>query len=376
MTTAATREDLDTVKTLAAISTGAAQPFTFAELELDAIRGNEILVRIEAVGLCHTDLTIKSIWPDGVPIVLGHEGAGIVERVGSGVTDVQPGDKVLVSFASCGECAPCISGRPSYCARFQAANISGFRLDGSSTISGPDGPVSGSFFFGQSSFARYALTARRNAVVVPPDVDLIPAASFGCGIQTGAGAVVNVLQPTRDSRLIVFGLGGVGTAAVMAAAALGVSQIVGVDLSEFRRSTALAIGATHVVDGADPQILDTLRSLTGGGATHAFETTSVPAVVRNAVEALEAMGTIVLVATGADVTLDTRDLIGGGKTVRGCIEGDSDPQILIPRLVAWLQDGQLPMHQIVKTFPFAEINEAVAQMKDGSAIKPVLVLGD
>ncbi|MEU4244512.1 NAD(P)-dependent alcohol dehydrogenase [Actinoplanes sp. NPDC026619] len=361
------------MKTTAAVSTGPAQPFTFQDLELDDPRPDEILVRVEAVGLCHTDLAMKGMFPDGVAAVLGHEGAGVVERVGSDVADVRPGDKVIMSYASCGACERCTSGHPAYCALFQQLNASGARTDGSPTLTGPSGPVVGSFF-GQSSFARYAVTARRNAVVVDPAVDLTLAASFGCGIQTGAGAVVNVLKPGPDSRLAVFGLGGVGMAAIMAAANLDVGQIIGVDLSGSRRATALRAGATHVLDGADPGLLTVLRELTGGGATHAFDSTAVPAVIRTAAQGLTSLGTLVVVGIGPDVTLDVGDLMSGGKTVRGCIEGDADPQTFIPQLVEWHLKDRFPMEEIVRTFPFSEINEAVAQAKDGSAIKPVLIM--
>ncbi|MFC9057180.1 NAD(P)-dependent alcohol dehydrogenase [Streptomyces sp. NPDC057074] len=360
------------MKTIAALSTGPDEPFTLAELDIDEPRPDELLVRIEAVGLCHTDLATKAMFPDGVAVVLGHEGAGIVERVGADVTDVHPGDKVVISYASCGTCERCGSGNPAYCRNFAQLNTSGARPDGSPTLTGPDGPVVGSFF-GQSSFARYALTARRNAVVVPAEADLALAASFGCGVQTGAGAVVHVLKPGPDSRLVVFGLGGVGMAAVMAAANLGVRQIVGVDLSDTRRQTALKVGATDVLDGSAPELLTTLRQLTGGGATHAFDTTAVPGVIRTAAQGLASLGTLVLVGIGPDATLDLADLMGGGKTVRGSIEGDSDPQRFIPQLVEWQLDNAFPMQEIVRVFPFSQINEAVARSHDGSAIKPVLV---
>jgi aryl-alcohol dehydrogenase len=360
------------MQTLAAISRGASSPFALETVELDDPRPDELLVRIEAVGLCHTDLAVRGMWPEGVPLVLGHEGAGVVERVGADVTDAKPGDKVIVSFASCGACERCASGLPGYCVDFRALNISGSRADGSATLTTAGGPLSGNFF-GQSSFAQHALTARRNAVVVDPSVDLALIASFGCGAQTGAGAVANVLQPTADGRLVVFGLGGVGMAALMAAAALGVRQVVGVDLSPSRRQIALQVGATDVVDGADADVLGALREVTGGGASHALDTTGVPAVVRTAAQALRPLGALVVIGNGADFTLDHQDIIGGGKTVRGSIEGDADPQAFIPQLVTWYQQGRMPMDKIVRTFALEQIEDAVAQMKDGSAVKPVLL---
>lgn len=363
------------MRTRAAVSTGPGVPFRLTELDLDDPRPDELLVRVEAVGLCHTDLVVQGMWPAGSPIVLGHEGAGVVQQVGDAVTDVRPGDRVLLSFASCGACPGCRAGRPAYCDRFPDANFSGRRLDGSATLTGPDGPVAASFF-GQSSFARHALTPRRNAVLVGPDVDLTLAAPFGCGVQTGAGSVLNVLRPGPEDSLLVVGLGGVGTAAVMAAGILGVRQVVGVDPVGSRRDLARALGATDVLDGADPDLLDRLREVTGGGASHALDSTGVPAATRTAAQALRARGTLVVVGVGPDVTLDAADLLAGGKTVRGSIEGDVDPQAFIPRLVEWYRAGRLPMQQVVRTFPLAEIDAAVAAMHDGSVVKPVLLPGD
>lgn len=361
------------MQTVAAVSTGPEKPFELQDLDIDEPRADELLVRIEAVGICHTDLGVKGRMPEGSAIVLGHEGAGVVQKVGSAVTDVHPGDKVLLSFASCGECRECSAGHPGYCARFGELNTGGARADGSTTLYGAQGPVVGSFF-GQSSFAHHALTARRNAVVVDAALDLTLTASFGCGVLTGAGAVINVLRPGASDRLVVFGLGGVGMAAVMAGANLGAEQVIGVDLAASRREAALEVGATDVLDGADPELLDKLRDITDGGATRALDTTAVPQVIRTAGQALDKLGVLVLVGVGGDATFDVMNLIGGGKTVRGCIEGDADPQVLIPQLIEWFDAGRWPMKRIVTTFPFADINEAVRRAKDGSAIKPVLVL--
>ncbi|MBT0566413.1 NAD(P)-dependent alcohol dehydrogenase [Williamsia sp. CHRR-6] len=363
------------MKTVAAVSTGAHTPFSIEDVDLDDPRPDELLIRIESVGICHTDLAIKSVWPEGVPIVLGHEGAGIVEQVGSDIDDVRVGERVVVSFSSCGRCEPCVRGLRNYCRNFQAANASGKRLDGTATITEHGKPVAGAFF-GQSSFAGYILTRRSNAVVVDPRCDLSLVASFGCGIQTGAGAVLNVLRPEEQSSLVVFGAGAVGMAAVMAAANLGVGQIIAVDVTESRRETALQVGATHALDGRDVQVVDKLKEITAGGASHAFDTTGIPAVIRNAALSLGTLGTLVVVGTGPDLTVDAQDLINGGKTIRGCIEGDANPQEFIPQLVQWQLEGKFPMEKLVRTFPFSKINEAIEASESGGVIKAVLTFDE
>ncbi|MBY6679302.1 NAD(P)-dependent alcohol dehydrogenase [Rhodococcus sp. BP-332] len=360
------------MKTDAALSFDTVSDFRIHEVELSLPQGDEILVEMKAVGICHTDLVARAMSPAGTPAVLGHEGAGVVAAVGADVHDVAVGDCVLISFASCGLCDSCAAGSPAYCTRFAEANVSGRRLDGSATLRHGAEVVFGSFF-GQSSFARHAVTARRNAVVVAPGSDLVEMASFGCGVQTGAGAMLDILRPDPTSRVIVYGLGGVGMAAVMAASYLGARQIVGVDMSPSRLDTALEVGATHVLDGGDPEIANAVDELTDGGPTHAFDTTGNPAVIRGAARSLRRGGTLVVVGTGpADVSMDVQDLIAGGKTVRGCIEGDADPQVMIPRLVRLHQEGHLPMHHIVHRFDFGDINDAVSSAASGASIKPVL----
>lgn len=362
------------METLAAIATGADAPFEIGTVNIEEPRDDEILVRITAVGVCHTDLVMKGFWPAGVPIVFGHEGAGIVERVGSAIEGVKAGDSVLLSFASCGDCRQCIKGQLGYCEKFHLLNSSGSREDGSSALSRGGQPV-GSSFFGQSSFANYAITRRENTVVVDPSTDLVNAAPFGCGFQTGAGVVVNVFEAKPNSSLVVYGVGGVGMAAVMAAAALGVNTIVAVDLSDARRDVAKTVGATHTVDGAATDVSEQIREATNGGADFALDTTGAAGVIKNAVKALGPKGTLVLVGLGSpEITLDVNDLMGGGKSVRGCIEGDSDPQQMVPLMIKWHQEGKFPVEKLIRTYPFAEINQAVADTLSGETIKPVLTL--
>lgn len=360
----------------AALSRGPKTPFALETVTMAPLQDDEVRVRLVAAGMCHTDLMTKAALPAEPAAVFGHEGAGIVEAVGAGISGVSIGDKVLLTFRSCGRCHACAQGRPGYCDAFVALNSSGLRADGSVTLTQDGEPLRGSYF-GQSSFATHAIASQDNVVAVGPDTDLVAAAPFACGFMTGAGAVVNVLAPDPEARVIVYGAGGVGMAAVMAAAALGVRTIVAVDLSEERREAALAVGATDVVDGRSDDLVKLLAEATGGGATHAVDTTAVPSVISSAAAALAPQGTLVLLGLGApEVTFNVMDLITSGKTVRGCIEGDADPRVLIPQLVRWHAEGKFPLDKIVRQYAFADINTAMADSVSGSAIKPVLVFDE
>ncbi|OAT70118.1 aryl-alcohol dehydrogenase [Mycobacteroides immunogenum] len=354
------------MKITAALSPSPEDPFTLQELELDTPRPDEVLVKIHATGLCHTDLTFKSQVP--IPAVLGHEGAGIVEAVGGAVNDIKPGDHVVLSYRSCGSCRSCAGGQRAYCSRSLRLNSAGVRADGSATLSANGTPVYGSFF-GQSSVAQYALTSADNTVVVDSSVDLTVAAPLGCGFQTGAGAVLNVLLPEPDSRLVVFGAGGVGLAAVMAARALGVQTIIAVDPVASRREKATELGATQTVDPKTEDVTATAR-----GVTHALDTTANAEVIASALGLLRPRGILVLVGLGASPgPIDLNDLMLGGKVIRGCIEGDANPQEFIPELLRMHAQGRFPIESLIRTYPAAEIERAVTDARSGVAIKPVLL---
>jgi aryl-alcohol dehydrogenase len=348
-------------------------PFEIAEVELDDPRDDEILVRMVAAGICHTDLGVKAAWPaDAGPLVLGHEGAGVVEAVGAGVSGIGPGDHVLLSYRSCRSCDSCRAGHVSYCERFRELNAVGVRPDGSTTMRRGDTQVHGSFF-GQSSFATHALAYASNTVKVDPALDLTVAAPLGCGIQTGAGAVLNVLEPAPGSSFVVFGAGGVGLAGLMAAVHLEVETAIVVDPVAGRRDLARELGATHALDPREGDVVKAVQDLTGGGAATAFDTTGIPAVITDATRALGRLGTIALVGTGeALATLDIKDLIRSGKSVRGVMEGDADPVRFVPQLIELVQQGRLPIDRMIVSYPFAEINRAVADAGSGATIKPVL----
>ena len=345
---------------------------TLEEVELDEPRPDEILVRLVACGICHTDLVTRVFWPQTgggrYPAVFGHEGAGVVERVGAGVERVRPGDRVVLSYRSCRACPECVAGRPYYCVRFAALNASGTRPDGSTTLHAGGAPVYGSFF-GQSSFATHALAYDDNTVVVAPDTDLRVAAPLGCSVQTGAGTVMNVLELDETSALAVFGAGAVGLSAVMAARALGVATIVAVDPVESRRLIARDLGATATVDPETEDVVEAVHDHTGGGATASIETTAIADVLLQALDSLRARGTCVALGVGMPEFVFATARLARGRSLRTTIEGDSDPHELVPVLL----DLQLPVEALIRTYRFDEVERALRDAETGAAIKPVLV---
>ncbi|MEU2423416.1 NAD(P)-dependent alcohol dehydrogenase [Streptomyces sp. NPDC007851] len=364
------------ITTRAAVVESGGAPFTLTDVELDAPGPREALVRMVATGLCHTDLGVASGGlPFPLPGVLGHEGAGVVEAVGSAVTSVAPGDHVVLSFTSCGDCRNCHGGHPAYCATWLPLNLTGGRrADGSHTVS-RHGEALGGHFFGQSSFAERALADERSLVRVDPGVPLESVAPLGCGVQTGVGAVWNVLAPATGSTVVVLGAGAVGLSAVMAAALTPATTIVAVDRVAERLELARELGATHTVDATREDIPDAVRRISNGaGADGIVETTGNTGVLRQGVDALAARGTLVVVGAppfGAEVALDVNGLLAG-KRIVGLTLGDSETQTFIPALVRLVGEGRLPLHRLISTYPFAEIDRAVQDMTTGKAIKPVL----
>ena len=352
--------------------------FSIEDVELDEPRADELLVRLVACGICHTDLGMRRGWAlipgnEGrYPVVFGHEGAGIVEGVGAAVERVRPGDAVVMSYRSCRRCPECAAGHPSCCAHFAALNAGGVRPDGSTTMRAGGRAVHGSFF-GQSSFATHALAYEDNVVVVDAGVDLAVAAPFGCSVQTGAGTVMNVLPPGERARLVVFGAGAVGLPAVMAARALDVTHVVVVDPVRARRELARELGATATIDPQAGDVVERVREHTGGGATAAIETTAIPDVLLQALDCLGALGTCVSLGVGIpEFPLDMRRL-ARGRSLRTSIEGDADPHDFIPRLLDLHAAGLLPVERLIRSYRFDDIARAAEEAESGAAIKPVLV---
>jgi len=331
-------------------------------LKLEPPREDEVLVRLAASGICRTDIDFCE--SASSPVVLGHEGAGVVERVGQHVKSVKPGDHVVLSYQSCGLCPACRHGHPVDCKQFWQANFGFARLDGSNAYQ--DG-VRG-HFFGQSSFATHTLATQRNLVKVPKSLPLALLAPLGCGLQTGAGTVLNSLAVTAGSSLAVFGSGAVGLAAVMAARIARARTIIAVDLVPRRLKLALGLGATHSVNNGNTNLAEGIASITGGGVDYIVETSG--ALCSEAADLLNPRGTAALL-TGASGPGRLPD----GRRVISVIQGDAVPQHFIPELIELYQAGHFPFDRLVKFYRFSEINLAMADAKRGDTVKPVLRMG-
>jgi aryl-alcohol dehydrogenase len=352
-------------------------PFVIDHLELCDPRDDEVLVRITAVGICGTDLGARDghlpIPPP--PSVFGHEGAGVVEKVGARVTKVKTGDHVILAWDYCGVCASCKAGKELYCLNFFLHNFHGARPDGSMTMRKGDQPVHGSFFC-QSSFADFALANERNVVRVREDVPLEVLAPMGCGVMTGAGAVMNSLRPKPGASIGVFGVGPVGMSAVLAAVACGCTTIIAVDLHAGRLEMAKELGATHTVNAGEVDPVETVLDMTEGGPEFSLECVGNPKVLRQAVDVLPRLGVCGLlgvVPPGTEVSLDM-DLLMNGRTVRGILGGDAIADLFIPKLIELYIHGRFPFDRLITFYPFDEIGRAVEDMEKGRVIKPVLRL--
>jgi aryl-alcohol dehydrogenase len=363
------------MKTTVAVVNSQGGDFSLEEVELEGPRADEVLVRIVATGLCHTDIHLKGFLPEEMfPNVFGHEGSGVVEAVGADVAGIEVGDHVVLSFRSCRSCENCTNGLVGYCDSSLLLNYMGMRMDGSQPISRDGSPVFGNFF-GQSSLGMHAIAYADNCVVVDKGVDLTKVAPYGCGFQTGAGTVLNVLQPEPSDSLVVYGVGAVGLAALAAAKHLGVSTLIAVDPMASRREAAARYGAIGVdpTDEANP-VVDKVKELTGGGASYAIDTTAISAVVKQAQQSLKVRGTLIALGLGAEeYAIDAIDLLQTGKVIKASIEGDSDPQEMVPRLIALNAAGEFDVDDLIATYPFSEINTAVADVLAGKVVKPVLV---
>lgn len=350
--------------------------FQLEDVTIETPQGDEVLVRMVATGMCHTDMIVRDqLYPLPLPIVLGHEGAGIVERVGSQVTRVVPGDHVVLAFTFCGKCDLCQSGHPAYCREFFARNLGGGRVDGSTSVQKEGKPLH-DHFFGQSSFSTLALATERNIVKVRKDVPLELLGPLGCGISTGAGAVLNSLKVTAGHTFASFGSGAVGLSAIMAARLAGATSIIAVDTRPNRLQLALELGATHAVNGRDEDPVEFIRRVTGGrGVDFTLESTGNAKVLRQAIDSLDILGTCGVVGAppiGTEASFDVNDLMIPGKSVRGIVEGDSVPDVFIPRLIELYAQGKFPFDKLVRFYPLEQINQAARDSESGDTLKPIV----
>ncbi len=365
------------VKAKAALVRKIGGPFTLESVDVAAPREHEVRVKMVAVGMCHTDLVARDGFPIPMPIVLGHEGAGVVESVGSKVKSIKAGDHVVLSFNSCAACPSCGDQQPAYCYNFLANNFSGVRPGDGTTPLSQDGTMVHGNFFGQSSFGSYAVAHERNTVVVDKGFPLELLGPLGCGIQTGAGAVINSLKLKKGQSLAIFGGGAVGLAGLLGARAVDAGMVIVVEPNKARAALALELGATHTINPKETvDVLARIKELSGGGVNHAFDTTGIPAVIAVAMETMLPNGMLGLVAVPppeANLPANMMSMLMRGVGAKYITEGDADPQVFIPQMLGYFKAGKFPFDRLIKKFPFDQINEAAHASEKGDAIKPVLV---
>lgn len=353
-------------------------PFNIEEIELAEPGRGEALIRIVAAGVCHTDaITRAGDMPMPFPSILGHEGSGIVETVGPGVTNLAPGDKVIIGWPSCGECRNCLDGHPRYCLHTGEALVSGKRfkgeLKGTSAYSRNGKPING-HFFGQSSFATHSIVSADAVVKVPDDVPLELLGPLACGLATGAGAVLNEARPKLGDSILVVGVGAVGLAAIMAARNSGVTKIIAADIHDSRLALARDFGATDTINSRNSDLVKEVEKITGSTVDFAFDCTGVIAVIETLAQTVGMLGTLVLVGgapAGASFSLDHLTTLWG-KRVIGVLGGGGRSGQLIPALVDLYQQGRFPFDRLVKYYDFDQIEQALKDSASGEVIKPIL----
>ncbi|KQT64384.1 MULTISPECIES: NAD(P)-dependent alcohol dehydrogenase [unclassified Aureimonas] len=359
----------------AAIARQQGMRLSLEAIEIEEPRADEILVKVVAAGVCHTDLVVRDgMLPTPFPVVLGHEGSGIVETVGSAVRKVKPGDRVVMTYNACGQCPSCRKHRLSYCHDFFGRNFLAAREDGSSALSSDGGRINGNFF-GQSSFATHAICREINVVKVPDTAPLDLLGPLACGVQTGAGAVMNAMKVQAGDSFAVFGSGAVGLSAVMAARVVGATTIIAVDMNDGRLETARELGATHTLNSARVDATDEILKITGHGIDFALDTTGIAGVIRSAVMSLGTMGTCGIVgasAPDAELKLNETHFMSGGRRLMGIVEGESNSDVFIPILIDLYAQGKFPFDKLVTFYAFDEINEAIHDSKTGKTIKPIV----
>jgi alcohol dehydrogenase len=352
------------------------KPLRIAEVELDKPGRGEILVRIAAAGLCHSDLSvINGDRPRPMPMALGHEAAGVVEAIGEDVPDLVPGDHVVMVFMpSCGHCLPCAEGRPALCEPGAAANGAGTLLSGARRLHCDGAEVN--HHLGVSGFADYAVMSRRSVVKIDRELPLDQAALFGCAVLTGVGAVVNTAGLKPGQNAAVIGLGGVGLASLLGAIASGARDVVAIDLSNDKLGLARQLGASHTVNAGDPDAAEQVRQLTGGGVDFAFEMAGAARAMELAFKITKRGGTTItagLPPPTATLALPLVQLVAEERTVRGSYIGTCVPTRDIPRYIALFRAGRLPVDRLMSgKLSLDDINEGFDRLADGRAVRQVI----
>lgn len=361
-----------------AVLNGLHEPYTIEELELSDIRDDEVLVKIVASGICHSDSVVQEGYSEyPLPIVLGHEGSGIVEEVGNNVDNFEKGDHVAISFGYCGHCENCLSGLPASCENWDYINFHGIRDDDTPYLTKEDGtPVTR--FFGQSSFSTHSIVSPESLTKVDKSIDLRLLGPLGCGFMTGSGTVLNALQPEPGSTMAVFGTGAVGLAAMMAAKISGCTKVIAIDIHDNRLEIAKDLGATHTINSKETDLNKAIFDLTDGkGVDYGIDTTGVNEVVRSSIEVLAVEGKVAPVGaaknmeinTSSDFSMQNRDLVGARM-------GKAIPQKSINQMIEFYKNGDFSFDKLMKFYKFKEINEAADASHSGEVIKPIIVIDE
>ncbi len=364
------------IKMKAAVLYELNQPVVVEELELEKPKEREVLVKMVASGVCHSDLSVTNgTIPLPLPIVLGHEGAGIVEEVGPGVTAVKPGDHVILSWVpNCGQCSFCAMGR-SYLCEARALTRGGTMLDGTRRIR--KGTKEYNHMLGVSTMATHTVVPEISLVRIDPDIPLREAALIGCGVMTGVGAVINTAKVEPGSRVAVFGAGGVGLNVIQGAVLASAETIIAVDLLDRKLQFAKQFGATHLINASREDPVQKIKDLTGGGVDYAFEAIGHGAVITQAYQATRRGGTTVVIgvaAPGVQASIPANTLVLEEKTLKGSYYGSARVQVDIPRLIRLYKSGRLKLGELISnTYPLEDINKAFEDLQKGENARGVLV---
>jgi len=369
------KENKKLLKGKAAVLLNANENYKVEEVEIDELREDEVLVKIVASGICHSDEVVRNgDSPNPMPVILGHEGSGIVEKVGSHVKNIKPGDHVVLSFGYCGTCPSCLTGVAASCDEWLHLNLADQRDDGVPYYRRLDGtPIA---HWNQSTFAEYTIVKPSHVTKVDPTVDLRLVGPLGCGFLTGSGTIFNGLKPEPGSTIAVYGTGAVGLATMMAAKIAGCSKIIGIDIHDHRLETAMELGATHTINSKTEDLKQKISEFTyGRGTNYAVDTTGVPMVIRSALESLAVGGTIAPIAATRTMEINTMfDLSFYNKTMKGILMGQAIPQLTIPQLIEFYKEGRFMFDKLVKFYQFEDINQANEDSKSGKTIKPILII--
>ncbi|WP_010297288.1 NAD(P)-dependent alcohol dehydrogenase [Clostridium senegalense] len=362
------------MKIKAAVVNTKGGPFVFEEIDLAEPKDDELIVKVVASGICHTDeFGRQGGMNQKFPAVFGHEGAGIIEKVGAEVKNFQVGDHVVFSYGYCGNCAACRSGKPFYCDHYNEINFGGTAADGKSRLSKNGEDIA--MFFAQSSFATHSVINSRSAIKIDKDVNLEIAAPLGCGIQTGAGTITNIIKPSINSTIAVLGMGAVGLSAIMAANMEHCKEIIAIGGNSKSLELAKELGATHTINRKEvDDIVKSIHEIVPGGVDYCIDTSGFGPMIEKAIKASSFNGSIFVL--GSSGIIDSfnigEDILMNMRTLRGTCEGECIAQVYIPEIIRMYKEGRFPIDKIITVYDFEDIEQAFKDSHDGKVIKPVI----